>query len=178
MTARRMRLGVRMVLAAAILAACAPTPSPSVTPSPLVRPTTSAPSPAPSTSPPAETVTCRAETGPLPSGLAGDPCPSAVAAVRAVVEPLGTPIVRIYIEPGPFFCGDLWPGVGSPPVCFGPLVLPGTRMHGWVIFVGTDQVAAVALSRPLPGRTNASPVPSWTATLQAFVVPPTGWVMP
>lgn len=182
-----MRLGVVMVLGAAMLAACAPAPSPSPTaqpsvapspppsPSPLVTPTPSIPSPGPA----AETVTCVPFTGQLPDGLEGDPCPSAVAAVRAIVEPLGFPIARIYIEPGPFTCGnDLWPGVKSPPVCFGAIVIPGTRMRSWVSFVGTDKVAAVALNRQVPGRASPSTVPPWTGVLEDFVVPPAGWVMP
>jgi hypothetical protein len=96
-----------------------------------------------------------------------------------IVEPLDFRIARIYIEPGPFICGDyLWPGIGSPPVCFGPLIIPGTMMRGWVAFHGTDKVAAVALSRQVPRRASPSPVPPWRALLMDFVVPPTGWVMP
>ena len=107
-----------------------------------------------------------------------DPCPPAIAAVRAVIEPLGRPIARIVLQPQPFECGDLWPGVGSPAICFGPLVLPGTTMHGWVSFVGSPKVAAVSLR--LQPATGPSPVPSsmWVATIAAFEVPPAGWVMP
>jgi hypothetical protein len=96
------------------------------------------------------------------------------------VERLGEPIARIYLRPGPFDCGVLWPGVGSPPVCFGVAVLPGSTMHGWVSFSGTDKVAAVALRRDVVPISGAipSPVPPWTASLVAFVVPPTGWSMP
>jgi len=119
------------------------------------------------------------ETAPLPSALAGDPCPAALAAVRALVAPLGFPIARIYLAPEPFVCGDLWPGVGSPMVCFGPLILPGRDMHGWVAFNGTAKIAAVTLDRPFPpdGSPTAS-APPWQASLAAFVVPPAGWVMP
>lgn len=179
----------------ALLVGCAtPVPSPRpttaiapslvpISPSPSAAPSPSASSPAPSvslpTSTPAETVICVPEKGPLPSALAGDPCPSAIAAVRAVVEPLGQSIARIYIEPGRFDCGVLWPGVGSPPLCFGPLILPGRTMHGWVSFSGTDKVAAVALARDVPvGGAIPSPVPPWTASLVAFIVPPAGWSIP
>jgi hypothetical protein len=175
-------------LLCALLAACAPAPSPSFSPpptaapSPAPAPSVSASSPGPSvslpTSTPTETVICVPETGPLPSAL-GDPCPSAIAAVRTVVEPLGEPIARIYLQPGPF-CGGLWPGVGSPPICFGVLVLPGSTMHGWVRFSGTDKVAAVTLHRDVFPVSEAipSPVPPWTASLAAFTVPPAGWSMP
>lgn len=176
-----------IALLCALLVACAPAPSPSISPSPTAAaspsaPSPSAPSPAPSvslpTSTPTETVICVPEPGPLPSAL-GDPCPSAIAAVRTVVEPLGEPIVRIYLQPG-LFCGGLWPGVGSPPICFGVLVVPGSAMHGWVSFSGTDKVAAVTLRRDVFPVSEAipSPVPPWTASLAAFIVPPAGWSMP
>jgi hypothetical protein len=123
-------------------------------------------------------VICVPETGPLPSGLAGDQCPSAIAAVRTVVEPLGEPIVRIYLQPG-LFCGGFWPGVGSPPVCYGVAVLPGSTMHGWVSFSGTDKVAALTLFRDVPvSGVIPSPIPPWTASVVAFIVPPAGWSMP
>jgi hypothetical protein len=181
-----MRFVVRLVLGAAVLAACTPTPTPSPTQqpsiapssaslSPLITPTPSAPAPSSA----AESVACVPFTGQLPAGLEGDPCPSALAAVRAIVEPLKFPIARIYIEPGPFICGSyLWPGIGSPPVCFGPIILPGTKMHGWIAFQSTGKVAAVALSRRVPGRASPSSVPPWRAVLMVFVVPPAGWVMP
>ncbi len=107
-------------------------------------------------------------------------CPDAIAAVRAVVAPLGLPIARIYLVGGRFQCGDLWPGSGSPPVCFEPFYLPGTAMHGWAAFFGTDNVAAVALTRILPSPSPVTPLPGWPwqAHLLAFVVPPPGWVMP
>lgn len=118
-------------------------------------------------------------SGQLPAGLEGDPCPSALAAVRAIVDPLGLPIARIYLEPGPFICGSyLWPGIGSPPVCFGPIIVPGTNMRGWIAFHGTDKVAAVALRRQVPRRASPASVPPWKAVVMALVVPPAGWVMP
>ena len=153
------------------------TPTPSSTEAALATPTlhpTSPTSPTPSASsvasPSGESITCRAYPGPLPSGLQGDPCPSAVAAIRVLVASIARPIARIHIEPGPFSCGDLWPGVGSPNMCFGPIVIPGTSMHGWVSFVGTAKVAAIELHRT-PGH-------SWMAVRRAFVVPPAGWAMP
>jgi hypothetical protein len=174
---------VRLFLPGVLLAlsACAsplptgtPTPTPASTEAVVAAPTLPTPSPTPSASsipsPSASTVTCLPETAPLPSGLQGDPCPSAIAAVRAVVASLALPIARMHIEPGPFGCGDLWPGFGSPVICFGPIILPGTSMHGWVRFVGTAKVAAVELHR--------TPSRPWTPALRAFVVPPAGWVMP
>jgi hypothetical protein len=113
---------------------------------------------------------------PLPSGLQGDPCPSAIAATRAAVAPLGLTIARIHLEPGVFRCGAFWPGVGTPNVCLGPIVLPGTAMFGWVAFSGTAKVAAIQLSRtPSFDTTPSSP---WRASLVAFDMPPAGWVMP
>jgi hypothetical protein len=127
----------------------------------------------------AESATCVPFTGELPVGLYGDPCPSALKAIRAIVARLDFPIARIYVEPGPFICGDyLWPGVTSPPICFGPIIIPGTMMHGWSSFEGTDKVAAVELRRGVPPRASPPVVPPWRATVVAFVVPPTGWVMP
>ena len=124
-------------------------------------------------------MTCVPFSDHLPAGLEGDPCPSALKAIRAIVARLDFPIARVYVEPGPFICGDyLWPGIGSPPVCFGPLIIPGTMMRGWVAFHETDKVAAVALRRDAPRRASPPVVPQWRATVVAFVVPPTGWVMP
>ena len=101
------------------------------------------------------------------------------AAIRAVVAPLRQLIAQIYVEPGPFTCGVvLWPGVGSPLLC-SVLVLPGRTMHGWVSFAGTDKVVAVTLFRSVPvSEAIPSPVPPWTMSLAAFIVPPTGWSMP
>jgi len=169
-------------LLCALLAACSPAPSPSLSPSPTVAPSPSLSSPAPSvslpTSTPAETVVCVPETGPLPAAL-GDPCPSAIAAVRSVVEPLGQPITRIYLQPGPFECGYLWPGVEPAVLCVKALVLPGRTMHAWISFSATDQVAAVGLFRTISiGGAIRSPIPPWAASLAAFIVPPTGWSMP
>jgi hypothetical protein len=179
-----------IALVSALLVACAPGPSPTMTATPSVNPSPSAPSspraspaaPSPSlpTSKPAETAICAPETRPLPSALR-DPCPSAIAAIRAVVEPLGQPIARIYLEPDPFECEVLWPGIMSPPpqVCMSPLILPGRWMHGWVSFSGTDKVAAVELARDLPvSGAIPSPVPPWKASVVAFIVPPAGWSMP
>ncbi len=174
-----MRHLVILLLAVALAGCASPGPTLTLTPAPTPSPTPSA-SPAPSPTPPPNTsVTCLRETAPLPSALAGDPCPAALAAVRALVAPLGLPIARIYLAPDPFFCGDLWPEVGSSTVCAGPIVLPGRDMHGWVAFTGTAKIAAVALERPFPpaGSPTAS-APPWQATLAAFVVPPAGWVMP
>jgi hypothetical protein len=178
MSTVRLLPGFGALLGLVILAGCASTPSP--TPSPSTASPASSPSPASSSSPaPAASalVTCLPETGPLPSGFGGDPCPSAIAAIRAVVAPLRLTIARLRIEPGPFECGDLWPGVGTPPACRPP-VIPGRDMHGWVSFVGTDRVAAVALVRQLPDGALASTPGPWQATLLELEDPPGGWVMP
>lgn len=182
-----------VVLLGAMLVACAPAPLPSASPSPAATspgvstPSATSPTPSPTptpsvslpTSTPTETVVCVRQVAPLPAALAGDPCPSAVAAVRALVEPLGHPIVKIYVTPGHFPCGGLWPGVGSPTVCLGVLELPGRTMHGWVAFFGTDKVAAVTLARDIPAEgATPPPAPTWKATLAAFIVPPAGWSMP
>ena len=112
------------------------------------------------------------------ASIAIDPCPPAIAAVHSVIAPLGLPIARIVLQPQPFDCGDLWPGVGSPVICFGHLVMPGTTMHGWVSFTESAKIAAVSLQ--LQPATGPSPAPSpmWVATIAAFQVPPAGWVMP
>ena len=107
-----------------------------------------------------------------------DECPSAVVAVEALVARLG-PIVRVQVDRGPFECGDLWPGVGSPPMCYGSLIVRGSTMHGWASFLGADKVAAIALQRSSLERNSVGPpFGPWKARLAAFVVPPAGWVMP
>lgn len=134
------------------------------------------PAPSPAASP---SITCVPELVTLPSGPSmPDECPTAIIAFEAVAARLGT-LARIRIEPGTFDCADLWPGVGSPPICFGAFILAGSAMHGWASFVGTDKVAAIALRRspigPIPQATSFGP---WVGPLSAFVVPPAGWVMP
>jgi hypothetical protein len=143
-----------------------PVPSPSA-----ARPASPAPTPA---------VTCSAEAGPLPPALATDPCPAAILAVEIAVAPVRLPIERIAIEPGPFYCDDLWPGAGSPRACYGPIVRPGQFMHGWASFVGSEEVAAVALGLDLPDDLDAPGAtrPPWNATLVTVEIPPSGWVMP
>jgi hypothetical protein len=180
------RLLIYTALAALVVAvaACAsPVPSPAAS-TPTSTPATSATgtpapvTPPPTATPPAETDACVAE--PMKTVYIGiDPCPPAIAAVRAVVAPLGLPVARMVLQPRPFACGrDLWPGVESPMVCFGVLVIAGTTMHGWVSFTGSAKVAAVSLR--LQPATGPSPAPSpmWVATIVAFQVPPAGWVMP
>jgi hypothetical protein len=181
------RLVVVPILLALAVAACAspqPTPVPSVTP-PVTPPSPSpsaspSPSVSPSPSPVAETDVCTPPSGQLPPAYAGDPCPAVLAAIRTAVAAYGFPIRRIVVAPDPFVCGDLWPGVGTPPVCFEPLILPGRDMHGWVSFVGTEAVAAVTAGRasmPEDATPPPSPLP-WTVRVAAFEVPPAGWVMP
>jgi hypothetical protein len=143
-----------------------------VTPDPVVTP---APTPVPTT-----TASCTREAAPLPSALADDPCPGAILAVELAVAPVRLPIQRIVIEPGPFYCDVLWPGVGSPSLCYGVMVRPGQFMHAWASFVGSEKVAAVALGLDLPDDLAAPGAtrPPWNATLAAIEVPPAGWVMP
>ena len=70
----------------------------------------------------------------------GDSRPSALAAVRAAVALLGLPIAEVYIQPGIFWCGVLWPRFQSMPPCAGISVVPGASMHGWVAFAGTARL--------------------------------------
>jgi hypothetical protein len=116
----------------------------------------------------------------LPSALAGDPCPGAILAVELAVAPVRLPIRRVVIEPGPFYCDVLWPGVGSPRVCAGFMVRPGQFMHAWASFVGSTKVAAVALGLDFPEDVNAPDAtrPPWNATLVTVETPPAGWVLP
>jgi hypothetical protein len=157
-------------------------PAPSVSPSPSPPPsqplqTSPSPPPSPTASPsPSASVSCVPEPAEVAPGGSGDPCPSALAAVEAVVAPLGLPVSQIRIQPGPFQCGVLWPGVQSPVVCFGPVIVPGASMHGWVAFEGTAKIAAVGLSRTPPN--GSVPAGPWKAAVVAFAVPPDGWAMP
>lgn len=110
----------------------------------------------------------------------GDPCPAVTVAVELAVAPVRLPIVRVVIEPGPFYCDDVWPGAGSEVPCYGPNVQPGQFMHAWVSFTGSPNVAAVMLGRNLPTEVG-SPAPTpppWTATLVRTEVPPADWSMP
>ena len=110
----------------------------------------------------------------------GDPCASATVGVELAVAPVRLPIARVVIEPGPFFCDDVWPGAGTELPCYGPNVRPGQFMHAWVSFTQSAKVAAVMLGRDLPTDIDSpSPTPpSWTATLITVEVPPAGWSMP
>jgi hypothetical protein len=130
--------------------------------------------------PPSRLVACHGESQPLPSVLAGDPCRSAIVAVELAVAPLGRPIARIAIEPGPFYCDILWPGFQSPPPCYASFVRPGQFMHAWVSFTSSDEVAVVALGLDLPADLDlpGATRPPWNATLVQVEVPPAGWVMP
>lgn len=179
------RLAATFVVALLLTACASPAPSPSLaaptahpvaspvgTPFPVTPQPTSTP---PTATPPAETDVCVAE--PMKTVYIGlDPCPPAIAAVHEAVVRLGLPIVRLVLQPG-LFCG-LWPNVASPAICFGPAYRPGTAMYGWVRFTGSDKVAAVSVR--LQGALDPSPPPSplWVATIEAFQVPPAGWVMP
>jgi len=125
-------------------------------------------------------IACTPESAEVVPALRGDPCPGAIVAVELAVAPVRLPIARLVIEPGPFYCDVVWPGVGSPPACYGVLVIPGQYMHAWVAFDRSDEVAAVMLGRDIPRDLNepaASPLP-WNATLVTVEVPPAGWTMP
>lgn len=91
------------------------------------------------------------------------------------------PIDRIVVEPGPFYCNVIWPGVQTVPICRGGYsVSPGQFMHAWVSFQDSPKVAVVMMGLDLPepirnpGRTR----PPWQTTLVTVEIPPTGWVMP
>lgn len=189
---RRGRAGMKRLLpvvAMVVVCGCGrlsdspvPVATPSVTASPVAP--SLAPSPSSSPSQQDERVTCT--PGPPAQAGDGDPCPDAVAAVRAAVASVGGTIARIVIAPHRFNCGDLWPGVASAQLCFGPIEIAGTTMHGWVGFLETRKVAAVSLWRGPPSGVGtpsasgaaASPLPGWQASVDAFAVPPAGWVMP
>jgi hypothetical protein len=171
----------RLIATAALLAfgvtGCVPT----VSPSPTTQ--TTLPSPNAQASPEPTiviSISCTPEPGTVQRALRGDPCPGAVTAVELAVAQVRLPIRRIVIEPGPFYCEVVWPGIASPPACFGPLVIPGQYMHAWVSFQGSGEVAAVMLGRDIPANLDlpaASPLP-WIATLVTVEVPPPGWVTP
>lgn len=128
---------------------------------------------------PTATVACAEESGPLAPGLSGPACRSAILAVELAVAPVRLPIDRIVIQPGPFFCDVIWPGVQSPSACVGMNVRPGQYMHAWASFAGSSKIAAVMLGLDLPGDdTAAASRPPWSATLVAVENPPDGWVMP
>jgi hypothetical protein len=115
-------------------------------------------------------------------GVLADECPTAIVTLKTLAAQLGS-IVRIRIDPGPFECGELWPGVGSPPLCFGSAIFPGLTMHGWASFLGTSKVAAIALQRSSLQRSQVGPrvgppFGPWQASIASFVVPPAGWLMP
>lgn len=133
---------------------------------------------APSPGPTAK-VRCTEETGPLAPGLDGPACPSAVLAVEIAVAPVRLPIERIVVEPGPFYCDLLWPGVQTAPVCIGYAVQPGQFMHAWVSFAGSPKVAVVMLGLNLPVDDASPPArPPWQTSLVTVELPPNGWVMP
>jgi hypothetical protein len=158
---------LRMGLAASLLAvgACSPTSSP--------RPSTSA-----IASPTAIEVSCTPDAE-APAYL-GDPCPAATIAVELAVAPVRLPLARVVIEPGPFFCDDVWPGAGVEVPCYAPMVQPGQFMHAWVSFTKSSEIAAVMVGRDLPTEIGSPPptAPPWTATLVKVEAPPAGWAMP
>ena len=128
---------------------------------------------------PTAQVACAEEPGPLAPGLSGRACPAAILAVELAVAPVRLPIERIVVEPGPFFCDLIWPGIQSPAACFGFNVRPGQYMHAWASFTGSPRVAAVMLGIDLPNDDAAVATrPPWSATLYTVEIPPAGWVMP
>jgi hypothetical protein len=174
------RLQVLALVAMTLLAACSSTPPPSVT-APTSSDATPSPITTPSASPtvvPAATVSCRPATFADIPGLEADTCPEAIAAVRTLFDATVEQIARIYLEPDGFDCGVFWPGASTPAVCPMPSILPASGMHGWVSFFDTDRVAAVGLSRQVPSDGGAQTVGPWQAEINAFEVPPAGFVMP
>ena len=165
------------IAVAALVLGCAPT----VTAPPTVAPTASftpAASEGPAGSSPPIDVRCTPDRE-APTVL-GDPCPEAIVAVELAVAPVRLPIRRVVIEPGPFYCNNVWPGAGSEAPCYGPIIRPGQYMHAWVSFERSDQNAAVMLGRDFPTEPG-SPEPTvepWSATLVTVEVPPAAWVMP
>lgn len=130
---------------------------------------------------PTATVSCQEEPADLALGLSRPACPSAIAAVELAVTPLGLPVDQVVIEPGPFYCDVLWPGVQTAaPRCGLTSVQPGQFMHAWVAFRESPKVAVVMLGLDLPdmGATPRPTPPPWNTTLVTVEIPPTGWVMP
>jgi hypothetical protein len=162
-----MRPLVTLLLTLALAGCASPSPTPSAT-----IPTRALPVPS-------LAIACVTDAGGLPGHPIPDECPSAIVAFEAAVAPLGV-VTRIHIDPGPFECGDMWPGVGSVGVCPGLLLFPGRNMHGWASFAATDKVAAIALDRTPIGQNPATVTGfgPWVARVAAFEVPPAGWVMP
>ena len=176
----RHRLAIALL--ALVGAACAPTiPQPS--PSAIAATQASLPAPTTPTTPePSHSIdiACTPERAEVVPALLGDPCPGAIAAVELAIAPVRRPISRIVIEPGPFYCDDVWPGAGSQRPCYGVLVLPGQYMHAWAAFERSGEIAAVMLGRDIPTNLEvpaADPLP-WSATLVTVEVPPAGWSMP
>jgi len=163
-----LRFGPIAVLVGTLAWACSPTQSPV----PTTLPATALPPSA------AADVSCTPDAQ-APAYL-GDPCPAVTVAVELAVAPVRLPIARVVIEPGPFFCEDVWPGVGIVVPCYGPMVQPGQFMHAWVSFARSTQVAAVMIGRDLPTDVGSPPPtpPPWTATLVKVETPPAGWSMP
>lgn len=150
------------------------------TPSPAAASPALSAAPAATPLEPVPTIRCTPETGPLTGMLASDPCPSAIVAVEAATAGIGVPMERIVIEPGPFYCNEVWPGVGSPRACSMFAIRPGQYMHAWVRFVESERIAAVMLGLDLPENVNepGATRPPWSTTVVAVEVPPDGWVMP
>ncbi len=148
-------------------------------PAPVVGPPISAPLPSlppdPSATPrPDPVVTCIADPDLAALGTTVDACPAAIDTALAAASGITTlPVTRLYLRPGIFPCSKHW---GEPAVCFGPAIIPGAQMYGWMAFDGTDKVAAVQLFRDQPSAD--APNPPWTATIDAFEVPPASWSMP
>jgi hypothetical protein len=129
---------------------------------------------------PTPAVVCSEEPGDLALGLSKPACPQAILAIQLAVAPVRLPIDRIVIEPGPFFCDVLWPGVQTAAPCRGAVVQAGQFMHAWVRFRGSAKVAVVMLGLDLP-IVPQSPRPirqPWITTIVTVEIPPTGWVMP
>jgi hypothetical protein len=175
-----------VVLICALAIGCAaplPTsaPTPSSTPPPAVLPTptqTAAPSASRAPSPVASpSITCVSDHTSASGAPLADECPSAIEAVELLVARLG-PIDQLRIDPGFFDCGDLWPRVGTPPMCFMPAMPLGLEMHGWASFFGSVKVAAISLERSPLEPNSLTPLGPWKATFAALVVPPSGWMMP
>lgn len=142
---------------------------------PTLSPAAAAASPGPTPA-----VLCHEEPGDLALGLSKPACPEAILAVQLAVAPVRLPIDRIAIEPGPFFCDVLWPGVQTAAPCRGAFVQPGQFMHAWVSFRGSMKVAVVMLGLDLPivAQSPRPTRPPWISTLVTVEIPPTGWVMP
>jgi hypothetical protein len=163
------------LLSLALVACASPVVTAPVSPAVTTAPTASASlSPSPSAT---VTFICPPDPSPTPIpeefvGLPSRFCSAEEVAVLTAVAPLGYTVRTITVVPGGFPCGI--PFLTGPTAC--PFDVVHIRNAAYVIFAGTDRVAALTLTlqMTLALLTNGPIV----ATVVAFRVPPPGWIVP